>query len=129
MPTVSVSDVKDLTGTSLSDSIIQMQIDMVSSRAGDCLDSSYPEDEANFIALMAAAALTDMSDTSASVKSEKSANGSSTTYQDRSFNQASFANNQFGSQAKAFDINGCLSSLFPNIAGVRVSGSFCGFYR
>lgn len=122
MPTVSVSDVKDLTGTNLPDSIVEMQINMVISRCGDCLDASYSESEANFIALMAAAALVDASSSSTLIKSERAANGSSTTYQDKTVSQSMFNDNQYGAQALAFDTHGCLLSLFPSFSGVRSSG-------
>lgn len=122
MPTVSVSDIKDLTNSSLPDSIIQMQINMVISRVGTCLDSNYTEEEANFIALMAAAAMADLSDSSSKLKQERAANGASTTYQDVNFNASSFESNQFGSQAKAFDTAGCLNGLFPQTAGIGCSG-------
>lgn len=122
MPTVSVSDVQDLTNSNLPESIIQMQINMVISRVGACLDANYSEDEANFIALMTVAAMSDLSDSSSKIKTEKAANGASTTYQDTNFNASSFENNQFGSQAKAFDTAVCLNGLFPQVAGLGTSG-------
>lgn len=122
MPTVTIEDVREVTQTSLADAIITANINMLISRSGSCLDASYPQSEADIIALYAVSGMVDIADQSSKVKSERAANGASTTYQDVAFNAKSFAENQFGSQATAWDYNGCLAALFPLAAGVRVSG-------
>ncbi len=110
---ITVQDVKDFCGCTKSDTIIQMYINSVQAKMGQCVEDSYDEDTANLILLNMVCHLCSLSSSGGSGKKtgQTAPNGASVSYQ-TSKSKSGLRSTDYGEAVFMFDNYGCWQNMF-----------------
>ena len=106
--TITIDDIKEYSGTTLSDTILNMYINSVTSKVGPCLER-YDDDTANLIFLNLIAHLT-TSSSQQKIQSESSPSGASISYA-TTVTKNGLGSTLFGEQVLMLDKYGCWQNL------------------
>jgi hypothetical protein len=107
--TITPADVKAFCPTSLPDAVITSLIDLVIERMGACAEAAYPADTAKTILIYAVCHFVQVTD-GGEVKSERSPNGSSTTFENHASGEG-LKSTQSGRTLLMLDTAGCSNNL------------------
>lgn len=107
--TITPEDIKSFSGCSASDTVINLYINSVSTKVGQCIESSYDEATGTLILLNVISHM--LCGASGNKQSISSPNGASISYQ-TVLTRAGLRSSPWGEQAYLLDTNGCLDALF-----------------
>ncbi len=107
--TITVADIKDSCGTCASDTMIQLYIDSVTNKIGECVENGYDIATATLIMINLVCHFTCGSD--GKITSEKAPNGASTSFQ-VSKTKSGLRSSQWGETVYSLDTLGCWQKMF-----------------
>lgn len=129
---ITLSDVRDVIETNMSDTLVESYIGVVEERVGPCIDLNYSDNTGMLIKSNLVAYLISDAEGNKEVRSRRAPNGASVTFED-GVSERGIQSNQYGKIVYMLDQQRCWTNLVPRTAFMGSAGpkanSTCGYRR